>query len=74
MTLKRATGGDLSAVRARPPPSDMAAFEQSLRPRTLTDYVGQSKVKGHLLMHMQAARERREPLGHTLLHGPPGLG
>lgn len=54
--------------------SDAKVFEQSLRPKTLTEYVGQSKIKGHLLLHIQAAKSRKEPLGHTLLHGPPGLG
>jgi len=49
-------------------------FEQSLRPRTFAEYVGQSRIKGHLLVHIEAARKRNEPLGHTLLHGPPGLG
>ena len=53
---------------------DIEAFEQSLRPKELTEYVGQSEVKGHLLVHMEAARKRKEALGHTLLHGPPGLG
>ena len=54
--------------------ADTPAIENSLRPKTLTDYVGQGKVKGHLLLHVQAAKARKEPLGHTLLHGPPGLG
>lgn len=49
-------------------------MEVTLRPKALTEYVGQSKVKGHLLLHIQAAKTRKEPLGHTLLHGPPGLG
>jgi holliday junction DNA helicase RuvB len=49
-------------------------IDQTLRPRKLTEYVGQKKVKEHLLVYMQAAKERKEPLGHTLLHGPPGLG
>ncbi len=53
---------------------DGDAFEQTLRPRELTEYIGQADVKGHLLVHMAAARKRGEPLGHTLLHGPPGLG
>lgn len=48
--------------------------EQTLRPKILSDYVGQSKIKDHLLIHIEAARKRKEPLGHTLLHGPPGLG
>ncbi len=50
------------------------AFEQTLRPRMIADYIGQSDVKSHLLVHMEAARKRSEPLGHTLLHGAPGLG
>ena len=53
---------------------DADVFEQSLRPRTFAEYVGQSRIKGHLLVHIEAARKRNEPLGHTLLHGPPGLG
>lgn len=48
--------------------------EQTLRPQYLQEYVGQEKIKGHLQVHMTAARKRKEPLGHTLLHGPPGLG
>ena len=50
------------------------AFEHALRPKRLIEYVGQKKTKEHLLVYMQAAKERTEPLGHTLLHGPPGLG
>ncbi len=48
--------------------------EQTLRPQYLQEYVGQEKIKSHLQVHMTAARKRKEPLGHTLLHGPPGLG
>jgi len=48
--------------------------EQTLRPQYLQEYVGQEKIKSHLQVHMAAARKRKEPLGHTLLHGPPGLG
>lgn len=62
-----------SPVRPEAAP-EQAALEQSLRPKTLAEYVGQAKIKGHLLMHIQAAKSRKEPLGHTLLHGPPGLG
>lgn len=50
------------------------AFEQTLRPKKLHEYVGQAKIKEHLLVYMEAAKQRREPLGHVLLHGPPGLG
>ena len=48
--------------------------EGSLRPRTLNEYIGQSKAKGNLEVFIQAAKMRNEPLDHVLLHGPPGLG
>ena len=48
--------------------------EQSLRPRNLTEYFGQDKLKKSLSVYMQAALARREPLDHILLYGPPGLG
>jgi Holliday junction DNA helicase RuvB len=50
------------------------AGEGSLRPRTLREYIGQTKVKDNLSIFIQAAKMRREPLDHVLLHGPPGLG
>jgi len=48
--------------------------ENSLRPKTMADYIGQSKVKDNLSVYIEAARLRKEPLDHTLLYGPPGLG
>jgi len=45
-----------------------------LRPKSLSEYIGQSDIKGHLLVHLEAANKRNEPMGHALLHGPPGLG
>ena len=48
--------------------------EVSLRPKTLSEYVGQGKVKEKLSISMQAAKMRGEALDHILLHGPPGLG
>ncbi len=48
--------------------------EGSLRPRTLSDYIGQSKAKENLQIFIEAAKLRGEPLDHVLLHGPPGLG
>ncbi len=53
---------------------DNDVFEQTLRPKSLSEYVGQSDIKGHLLVHLEAANKRNEPMGHALLHGPPGLG
>ena len=48
--------------------------EYSLRPKTLSEYIGQKKAKGNLEIFIQAAKMRHEPLDHVLLHGPPGLG
>ena len=48
--------------------------EDSLRPKTLREYIGQEKAKGNLEVFIQAAKMRHEPLDHVLLHGPPGLG
>ena len=48
--------------------------EVSLRPRTLTEYIGQEKAKENLSIFIDAAKLRKEPLDHVLLHGPPGLG
>lgn len=48
--------------------------EGSLRPKTLTEYIGQQKAKDNLSVFIDAAKMRGEPLDHVLLHGPPGLG
>jgi Holliday junction DNA helicase RuvB len=48
--------------------------EVSLRPQTLEEYIGQEKAKSNLKVFVEAAKRRREPLDHVLLHGPPGLG
>ncbi len=48
--------------------------EQSLRPKSLGEYLGQVKVKDNLKIYIEAALQRREPLDHMLLYGPPGLG
>ncbi|MFE8696852.1 Holliday junction branch migration DNA helicase RuvB [Cytobacillus sp. FJAT-53684] len=50
------------------------SFEQSLRPQSLKQYIGQDKVKENLEIFIQAARLRQETLDHVLLYGPPGLG
>lgn len=49
-------------------------IELSLRPRTLSEYIGQHKVKEKLEIFIKAAKGRNEPLDHVLLYGPPGLG
>ena len=49
-------------------------FDRALRPTLLADYVGQSAVKEQLQIFIEAARRRGEPLDHSLVFGPPGLG
>jgi len=48
--------------------------ERALRPKLLEEYVGQEKIREQLSIFIDAARARKEPLDHTLLFGPPGLG
>lgn len=48
--------------------------ELSLRPRRLSEYIGQNQVKENLKIYIEAAKQRREALDHVLLYGPPGLG
>lgn len=50
------------------------AFDNNLRPLTFDDFSGQAKVRDRLMLAVQAARQRNEPLDHVLLSGPPGLG
>lgn len=49
-------------------------LEVSLRPKTMQEYVGQTKVKENLKVYIAAAKKRSEALDHVLLYGPPGLG
>ena len=48
--------------------------ENVLRPKTLDEYIGQTKVKKKMKVYIEAAKKREEPLDHVLLYGPPGLG
>lgn len=48
--------------------------ETSLRPKRLSEYIGQNKVKDNLSVFIEAAKRRNEALDHVLLYGPPGLG
>jgi Holliday junction DNA helicase RuvB len=54
--------------------SEEKSFEQSLRPQTLSQYIGQQKVKENIEISIRAALKRSESLDHVLLYGPPGLG
>jgi Holliday junction DNA helicase RuvB len=55
-------------------PGDEEMVLQTLRPKSLSEYVGQEKVREHLSVFLEAAKKRQEPLEHLLLYGPPGLG
>ena len=54
--------------------SNEERLENSLRPKTLDEYIGQDKVKENMKIYIEAAKKRGEPLDHVLLYGPPGLG
>lgn len=54
--------------------SEDTEIEYGLRPRNLSEYIGQEKAKGNLRVYIQAAIDRHEALDHVLLYGPPGLG
>lgn len=54
--------------------SEDTEIENSLRPTHLSDYIGQKRIKESLLISIQAAKQRKEPLDHLLFYGPPGLG
>ena len=49
-------------------------LETTLRPQTLDEYIGQTKVKESMKIYIEAAKKRNEPLDHCLFYGPPGLG
>ena len=51
-----------------------SGIENDLRPKTLSEYVGQEKAKSNLEVYIQSAKLRAEPRDHVLLYGPPGLG
>lgn len=53
---------------------ELLQFENQLRPRAFVNYVGQSNIKNNLSIAIKAAKKRKEPLDHVLLHGSPGLG
>ena len=60
-------------IAGEPLPEDMR-IERAVRPKTLAEYEGQPKVRDQMQLFVDAARNRSEPLDHTLIFGPPGLG
>jgi len=83
-TLRRAEEAELAARRARQDAgdeivspladADERAIETALRPKRLTEFVGQARVREQLSLILQSALRRGRPPDHVLLAGPPGLG
>src|SRR5262245_14819994 len=65
---------DESRLMTRIEREDDRDLDRTLRPRTMEEYIGQSRMKENLQVFIRAAKERGEPLDHILLYGPPGLG
>jgi Holliday junction DNA helicase RuvB len=63
-----------SRIVSAAPLADEAQFEAGLRPRKLSEFTGQTKLKENLAIAIDAARKRGEAMDHVLLYGPPGLG
>jgi len=61
-------------ISAAPASPQEEAFERTLRPKALDEYIGQEKIRGQFSIFIEAARKRKEALDHVLLFGPPGLG
>ncbi len=61
-------------IAAAPISEKEEQLERALRPKHLTEYIGQEKARGQLSIFIEAARKRAEALDHVLLFGPPGLG
>ena len=72
----RYVGEDMSQPEITTPEAlgEEQEVELSLRPQRLAEFIGQRKVKESLRIAIDAAKQRGEPLDHTLFHGPPGLG
>ena len=65
---------DENLMEARISSHDEELSELSLRPKTLNEYIGQTKVKENMKIYIEAAKRRGDTLDHVLLYGPPGLG
>jgi len=67
-------GNAISRIISGKPSVEDSPIENSLRPKRMTDFIGQGKVKDNLAIALAAAKKRGESLDHTLFYGPPGLG
>lgn len=77
-SLSQTARGSFGDARSRAVSADLQeddlALDRSLRPKMLSDYIGQEKIKDSLDIMIQAAKERGETVDHVLFSGPPGLG
>lgn len=77
-SLSQTARGSFGDTRSRAVSADLQeddlALDRSLRPKMLSDYIGQEKIKDSLDIMIQAAKERGETVDHILFSGPPGLG
>jgi Holliday junction DNA helicase RuvB len=64
----------MSEERIISPQPEVTDQEQSLRPKTLQEYIGQAELKKKLHVYLTAAKQRKESVEHLLFYGPPGLG
>ena len=74
MSIQTDDFSEQRVIAPTPASPNEEAIERALRPKQLEEYVGQEKIRGQLEIFISAARKRAEPLDHTLLFGPPGLG
>lgn len=74
MSREPSITGEGQEFEPRDEPQDEERFVNNLRPRQLSEYIGQPDVVESLRIALTAATRRREPMEHVLLHGPPGLG
>lgn len=63
----------VTAVASQDDPKE-EVYEQTLRPKIFSEYIGQDRIKKNLKLAIEAAKKRSEPIDHVLLFGPPGLG
>ena len=66
--------GNISNLNPEVTSAQEERMETTLRPQTLDEYIGQTKVKESMKIYIEAAKKRKEPLDHCLFYGPPGLG
>ena len=72
--LQQENVDNISLVRPELEDRQEERLETSLRPQTLDEYIGQTKVKENMKIYIEAAKKRGEALDHCLFYGPPGLG